>query len=235
MFDSLLYSTESQKTSNNTNRQLIENIILKTINTLDPGGSNSERYKKYFSELTDTQFESYMHGIKEGKIRLILYVPNLKLNLKLSNIFKAAKDIGLQLWERISLWDNTTQRYYLTPHSYPILMLPVRRLKQTLVSKISVPESDAKIDSFSGQVVKPDKGSSISSVEMQTILSKGLKMSISELIRVRGGDISSYSEFKSQLEETGTASLNDLSNESRARSSVILSVYLRSMHIDNNL
>jgi hypothetical protein len=103
------------------------------------------------------------------------------------------------------------------------------------MSKISVPNSDTKIDAFSGQVVKPDKGSSISSVEMQTILSKGLKVSIAELIRVRGGDISAYSHFRGQLEETGYASLNSIDNDSRARSSVILGTYFRAAHIDNNI
>jgi hypothetical protein len=176
-----------------------------------------------------------MEGMKEGRIKLILYVPNLKLNLKMKNIFEVSHDLNMELFERVRLWDSTTNRYYLTPQKYPILLLPVRRLKQYLMDKISVSESDTKIDSFTGQVVKPDKGSSISSVEMQTILSKGLKTSISELIRVRGGDLGAYAAFKSQLEEIGSVSLNEIPDDSRARSSVILSTYLKAMHIDNNL
>lgn len=235
MFKDLLPAIETTVTTRNNQRQLTEELISKTILTIDPSGTNSDRYIKYFSQLSDTQFTSYIQGISDGKIKLIIYVPNLKINLRMVNIFKAARDLGLKLFERIKLWDSTTKRYFLTPREYPVLMLPVRRLKQTLESKRSFPESDAKIDSFSGQVIKPDKGSSISSIEMQTILSKGLNTSVAELIRVRGGDLSSYSAFKSQLEDTGTASLNDLGEDSRARSSVILSVYLTSMHIDNNL
>ena len=235
MFEYLHPALEAGGVPQSKKRQVVQELILTTINTLDPSGANADRYKKQFSSWSDTQFNSYLEGIREGKIKLVLYVPNLKLNIKLVNIFKAAHDLGLKLFEKIRLWDSTTRRYYLTPQPYPVVMLPVRRLKQFLFSEMSVPDSDAKIDSFSGQVVKPDKGSSISAVEMQTILSKGLKTSIAELIRIRGGDINAYADFKSQLEDTGVVSLNDVTADSRARSSVILSTYLRSMHIDNNL
>jgi hypothetical protein len=235
MFDTLKSSVEASVAPHDAKRKAVEKLILSTISTLDHTGGNTKRYKDLFDKWSDTEFHSFMSGIRDGNIKLILYVPNMKLNLKLANIFKAAHDLNLKLFERLHLWDSTTQRYYLTPQEYPVLMLPVRRLKQFLMSKISVPNSDTKIDAFSGQVVKPDKGSSISSVEMQTILSKGLKVSIAELIRVRGGDISAYSHFRGQLEETGYASLNSIDNDSRARSSVILGTYFRAAHIDNNI
>ena len=219
----------------NVKRQKVEAFIIKHINILDPSGTNGKRYKDLFDSWSDIQFTSYMEGLRDGSMKIVLYAPNLKINLKQIDIFNCAESLGLKMFERIRLWDSTTNRYYLTPQEYPVLLLPVRRLKQYLMNKISVPESDTKIDAFSGQVVKPDKGSSISSVEMQTILSKGLKTSISELIRVRGGDLSAYASFKSQLEEIGSASLNDLPDDSRARSSVIASTYLTAMHIKNNL
>lgn len=216
-------------------RSAVQARIFEVISLLDPSGMNTKRYQAQFAKWSDRQFQSYMQGMRDGVIKLILYVPNLKLNLKMADIFKAAHAIDLALFERVRLWDSTTQRYYLTPQQYPILLLPVRRLKQFLMDKISVPESDIRIDAFSGQVIRPDKGSSISSVEMQTILSKGLKTSITELIRVRGGDIHAYATFKGQLEDTGSASLNVIDDDSRARSSVILSTYLTGAHIANNL
>ena len=235
MFEHLHPALEVDGVSQNKKRQAVQKLILNTIATLDHTGTNTDRYKKQFDQWSDAQFNSYVEGIREGRIKLVLYVPNLKINIKMANIFKAAHALGLVLFEKIRLWDSTTRRYFLTPQKYPVVMLPVRRLRQFLFHKMSVPDSDAKIDSFSGQVVKPDKGSSISSVEMQTILSKGLKTSISELIRVRGGDLNAYSEFKGHLEDTGAVSLNNIGEDSRARSSVILSTYLRGMHVDNNL
>lgn len=235
MFESLRPALEASGVSRDPKRQRVEALILETITTLDPSGANTKRYRTLFESWSDTQFRSFMVGMREGRIKLVLYVPNLKINLKLKDIFAAAHALDLTLFERLRLWDSTTQRYYVTPQEYPVLQLPVRRLKQYLMSKISVPESDTKIDAFSGQVTRPDKGASISAVEMQTILSKGLKTSISELIRIRGGDIAAYSEFKSQLIDTGAASMNMVSGDSRARSSVILGTYLRAAHVGNNL
>jgi hypothetical protein len=235
MFENLNSALEVSVAKPNPKRKQVQDFIITHINKLDPSGMNGKRYEEMFSKWSDTEFHSYMSGMREGVHKIVLYVPNLKINLKMKDIFEVSHDLGLELFEQLRLWDSTTKRYYLTPQKYPILLLPVRRLKQFLMDKISVPESDTKIDSFTGQVVKPDKGASISSVEMQTILSKGLKTSISELIRVRGGDLAAYASFKSQLEETGTASLNELPEDSRARSSVIMSTYLFSMHIDNNV
>jgi hypothetical protein len=235
MFESLRPALEAVDPVQAAKRQAAETLILTTLLTIEPGGTNAQRYRKLFASWSNTQFHSFMEGIRSGQIKLVLYVPNLKVNLQSANIFKAARDLDLKLFERIRLWDSTTQRYYLTPQEYPVLSLPVRRLKQFLMSKMSVPESDGKIDAFSGQVVKPDKGSSISSVEMQTILSKNLKVTISELIRVRGGDLPAYSTFRSQLEDIGSVSLNEIDTDSRARSSVILGVYFKSAHINNNI
>jgi len=235
MFAALQPAVEAGSKPRDSKRQSVEALILKTITMLEPSGTNTKRYKALFERWTDTQFNSYMVGMREGRIKLVLYVPNLKINLRMKDIFETAHTLDLKLFERIRLWDSTTQRYYLTPQEYPVLSLPVRRLKQHLMSKISVPENDVIIDAMSGQVTRPDKGSSISAVEMQTILSKGLTTSISELIRIRGGDISAYSEFKSQLIDNGSASMRTITEDSRARSSVILGVYLRAAHIGSNI
>lgn len=233
MTDTLDASLEAG--TSNPKRKQAEAFIINHVNIMDPGGSNGKRYRALFDSWSDMQFHTFMEGLRDKTMKIVLYVPNLKLNLQQKDLFKCADALGIKIFERVRLWDSTTNRYVLTPQEYPILRLPVRRLKQYLMDKISVAESDSKIDAFSGQVVRPDKGSSISSVECQTILSKGLKTSISELIRVRGGDLAAYASFKSQLEETGFASLNEVPADSRARSTVILATYLTAMHIQNNL
>ena len=217
-------------------RKLVEAHILKYIDMLEPSGTNTKLYEELFKSLNDNDFDQLMSDVRDKKRKLVvLYVPNMKINLKLANIFKVADEIGLEIFERINLIDEATGRKYLTPHKYMVVRLPVRRLKQLLMSKISIPEGDSKTDTFTGQVIAPDKGSSISAVESQVILSKGLTVSMMELLNVRGGNTEAYSNMKSQLQETGRASLNEIDTDSRVRSSVVLSTYLRSMLLDNNL
>lgn len=216
-------------------RKLIEAQILKTINTLDRTGLNDKRYKEFFAALDDAHFASWMELIKSGQDKIYLYAPNMIVNIDLDQAIKAADELGVKLFEKIKLWDPVTRRYYLTPYEYLVLQLPVRRLKQYLMSKISTPDSDKTINPLSGQVTKPDKGSSISMTEAQTLDSKGLHKSLIELIDVRGGNLDAYAQFKSQLEETGEVSMNDLDRSSRVISARTARVMLQSMHLDNNL
>ena len=217
-------------------RKQVEDYLLENMSVLDPSGTNTARLKNMFDKMSDKEFDDMMCSVRDGNDKLaVIYTPALKVYLRMENIFRVAKKIGLKIIEKLFLNDESTGRRYKTPHEYMVIRVPVRRLKQVIMDKISVPDSDTKVDTFTGQVVKPDKGSSISSIEAQTILSKNLTTSIYELTNVRGGNITQFANFKSQLQETGSASLSVLDPTARVKSSIILSVYLRCMLIDNNL
>lgn len=216
-------------------RKKIEDHLLDIILTTEPGGTNAERYKKMFAGMDDKAFDRYMQDIRDKKVRLDFVIPNFKVNVKMRDIYAAADKIGLKIGERIQFWDESSQRYYLTPKEYMVLLLPIRRVKQYLKDKMSVPDSDTKTDLLSGQVVKPDKGASLSFVEAQILISKGLDKSISELMSVRGGNSHAYAAFKGAISETGTVRLSDIETRSTVRSAVVASVYFRGMHLWNNL
>lgn len=215
-------------------RKKAEAHIHDVIKTLDPSGHNTERYKTFFASMDDKAFVEYFKMVKAKKARLELIVPNGIVNIRASDIHAAADKVGIKLLERLRLWDPVAERYYVTPNEYLVVKVPVRRVKQFLMNKISIPEGDSKTDLLSGQVIKPDKGSSISLTEMQTMLSKGLEKSVTELMTVRGGNLPLYAEYKSRLLETGTISLSELTTNSTVRSAIITSVYLKGMMIENN-
>lgn len=202
---------------------------------MDPSGKNTERYEDIFKKMNDGDFDTFMENIRDGKQKLFVYTPNMDNNLDIDNLLAASDALNLKLLDHLKLWDSSTQKHYTTANEYLVVTLPVRRLKQYLEEKISVPESDSKIDAYSGQVIKPDKGSSVSGVEMQTMVSKGLHNSIAELTNVRGGNIAAYSDFKAELEETGKASLQSAAENSRPRSAVVAGTYLTAMMLENNL
>lgn len=219
----------------NPKRKKIQDLILKVVSTIDPSNSNKERYEKLFKSMSDAQFSTYMKNIKDKKEQIYMYSPNLKNKITIDTLLAGAKIVGLTISDHLWLTDPVSGLKYKTPQKYVILKLPVRRVKQFLMDKMSVPTGDTKTDLLTGQVIKPDKGSAISLIEMQTIANKGLDKSILELIKVRGGDMNAYAEFKSQLEETGNANMSDISTDTTPRSVVIAGVYLKAMHIDNNL
>lgn len=216
-------------------RKFIEEWIIKYINKIEPSGANGDRYRKIFSKMNNTEFDGFMIDMRDRKRKMELYVPNMKITLRIANLKKVAKELDILLEEQLEIYDPATKRYIRTPHKYIVIYGPVRRTKQFLYDKISIPESDTTTDLLTGQVVKPDKGSTISLVELQIILDKNLVDSATELMRIRGGDIHAYATFKSSLEEKGSVSLSDIDASSRVRSSVIAGTYFYAMHIDNNI
>jgi hypothetical protein len=218
-----------------TNRKAAQDWFFNLLKSVDDTDVNVKFYEKKFGNMDDKMFDKYMKDLQDGKTKLYFYTPPKVVNINTAKVIAAAEKIGLKLFERLLLWDHVTKRYILTPQEYLVVDLPVRPQKQYLDDKISLPEGDTKISTTSGQVMKPDKGSSIAIVELQTILSKGLKSSAYELMRVRGGDIYAYANLKSQLEETGSATLDSIPDDSRARSNEILKAYFTGMHLGTNL
>ena len=91
------------------------------------------------------------------------------------------------------------------------------------------------MDALTGQVILDDRACHLSLDEIHGLSSKRLDKTLDELVKIRGGDVIAYGEFKRQLEESGEASAASIDPRTRARSGVIAHVLLQSMMIDNNL
>lgn len=215
-------------------RKKVEEYINKVMLTIEPGGVNAQRYKDIFSKMSDVEFDKFMKDIRDKKRQLVVYAPNLKVVLQTSDLFKACDLTGAVVFEKLVIHDKTTGMEYTTPNEFPILRLPIRRLKQFQMHKMSVPEGDKKIDALTGQLVKPDASAKFSFPEMQVMHGKGLDNTIIEFMKLRGGDIYAYSTMLQSLEETGEFSQKSLPNDSIARSVMTMDLILKSMLIDNN-
>ena len=227
-----LVSNESLSTNK---RQQIEEKILATMKIMEPGLTNYNRYEKMFKEMSDEQFDRFMNDLKDGKIKLTLLTPNLKVFIKQEDLLNAADSLGLELFEKLRFKDKSTGKYFWTPNKYLITKLPVRRTRQFLMHKLSIAENDKRIDALTGQVTSDDKASSISYPEAQLMYARGLNNCITEFMKVRGGDIHAFATFKQQLEETGSIRMESLDQNTIPRSAVVLSAVLKSMYFDNNL
>ena len=213
-------------------RKAAEATILATLTRMEPGGLNAERYRETFKGMSDKDFDAWMKSLRDKKKKLVLYAPNMKVALQRVDLLKAAKSLGVKLFERINLWDSSSKRRYLTPQEYLVLRLPVRRSRQMLLEKISIPESDRSVNQLTGQVRKPDKGSSLSMVEMKVLADKGLTKTVTELISVRGGNPEGYADFRTYLEDSGSVALKELDARHRPRSVHTLRAYMLGMGLD---
>jgi len=220
----------------NKKRAETQAYIMKVIQMVEPSGYNAKVYEEFFAEMDDAAFDKWMHALRDSRdAKLKLLVPPFKVVLSPGAAFKAAKFLGLEILERLRLWDPVGRRYCLTPEKYFLLKLPVRRLKQYLLDGLSVPDSDKRLNPLTDQVVKPDKGSAISFPQAQMIAEKGLTTTLQELMTIRGGDLEAYSRMVTEIETTGDSDTGVMHGTKGVKSVMTLRSFLNAMHLDSNL
>lgn len=232
-------SSEAQQTSAPSKiaqkKKKILDFICKLCDTMEPSGLNSKRYRQIIAQMNDKEFDQFMNYMKEGKWQLHLVAPNMIVNLQNEDLLKACDMIGLDLFQKVWMYDRATGRKFLTDNKYMFVKLPIRRQQQFLDEKISVPDNDRTIDGLTGQVTGDSRSCSITNPEIQILAARGLDKTLKELVNVRGGNIHGYSEFRRMLEENGEADLDMIDPNSRTRASVVGGKLLQSMMLDTNL
>ena len=219
------------------NRKKAEEYIFKYISKLDSSGHNLKLYKDKFKLMSNKDFDEMMTKIRNGEYVLPIFSPN-KGDVKLSSktAIKVAKELGHEFFERLWLTDNVTGETYLTPIKYLVVDLPLRRQQQLLIKKMSIPSVDMTMDALTNQVTGDSKGASLSFPELQVLAASGMHKSIEEMIKVRGGDITAYNQFRHSIINTGSGTLENAGKtEGRVKSTETLSNLLKGMHLDNNL
>jgi len=82
--------------------------------------------------------------------------------------------------------------------------------------------------------MKPDKGAKISLIETQILANKNLETSVLELLKIRGGDLDAYYQYKNKIEETGRTSVNEIDDNSVPKSVIVNQEFLYGAHLDFN-
>ena len=235
--EEIMIATEAKHTKdpNESLKQEIIDYLCDVLDTVEKEGTNSKRYRDFLENMSVEEFDQFISYLEKGDTQIHMYMPNVKTVLSQEAINKAAEKVGVLLEEKIWITDTVTGKKYLTPHKYVVLQLPIRRVSQFLLHKMAVPESDKKIDVLTGQVTASDRSSSITQVEIQSLFARDMKNTLIELVKVRGGDVNAYANFKQQIAETGEANLSGLETDTTARSVVMTSTLLKGMMIGNNL
>ena len=188
-------------------------------------------------QLTDGQFDAYMQRLYQGQAYLPYMAPILTdSGVTTERNLEIAEEIGHEFFQRLWLTDPATGQTHLTPVEYLVVDLPVKRLKQHLMDKISIPEDNRHIDDRSGQPTGDSKGAKLSYPELQVLHSQGLDQTIRELFKFRGGDEENFRRLDRDAIATGQPSMDAIEDpDSRTKASDVLGILLKAAHIDNNL
>lgn len=222
------------------NRKKAEEFILKYIKKFTKNEENVKLYKDLFKRLSDKEFEELMDKIEKGDYYLQVIVPHdeeYSKKIRLEDNFKLAKELGYDFFQHLFIGPiNENIPKVKTPHKLYHLLLPFRRMKQTIDKGVSVAEHDRKIDLATGQVVDESRSSRLSYPELQILLGMGLKDTVIELTRDRGGDLAAAKVLKNALMKFGEVSEELVSKYAQgALSNRTLKVYFNSMHIKINV
>jgi hypothetical protein len=219
------------------NRKAAEAVILEYVEKLLPGSENTKLYKDLFASMGDKQFDEFMGKLKSGEIRLAVIAPNLnEPKLDISRNLELAEELDHNFFERIWIDGGNEVPPYLSPQRYLVVDLPLRRQAQLLVKKISIPEDTRSVDDFTGQPTGKSKGSKISYPEMQIMMALNLPASLTEFLKLRGGDVKGFDAMNAAISETGGVSLAAIASlGTKVKSTQTLSTFLTCMHLENTL
>lgn len=219
------------------NRAKAEKEILDFMKMWPGGRHMVEPYRARFKRMSDKQFEELMEAFNTGDDYLRAVIPNSgDIKLTVEDNIKAAKAIGHSFFERCWLIDEQTGHEYLTNHKFFTTAMPLKNQIQLLFKKISVAKDNKSVDMLSGQVTGDSKGGGISKPEAQILYGLGLSESLKEPFKARGGDRTTQLAFDKSIHETGKADIDDaIGLGGKVQSRVMLSMWLKAQHIDNDL
>lgn len=225
-------------------RKQVTDFIVKAVDDIIPGfRDNGRLLREMLESLSDSEFDRYIRGfanpggVDPSKPRSIIpyYLPNLsKHRLNITRLMDLHEKIGRPSEQRLIMSDALTGMEYLTPHLYPVVVLPVRRQSQTYAKKSSIPSGRQPVDELTGQPIQTSKGASLTQPEIGSLAARQLDSTLYELLNVRGGNETARREFNQQLLNTGEARLDSLSGIGTIKSIDTMSIYLNGMHLGNN-
>jgi hypothetical protein len=220
------------------NRPAAEKELIDCIEAILPGSENKRIYLDIFKVMPDADFDQWITDLETGARHLALIAPELSgPSLSVERNLDLAEKWGHKFFERIWMDSQNGSPSYLSNDSYLIVDLPLKRQAQFLIKKISIPEDNRSIDTFTGQPTGKSKGSKISWPELQILAALGgFDETISEFFKFRGGDLSGFNAMNNMIANTGGVSLNAIGSlGTKVKAVQSLSTLLVSMHLTNTL
>ena len=215
-------------------RDKIITRVLQVLKTAEgKQGKNYNRYKKLLTEMSDKEFDVFMHKLKDKKEMLYLTTQNMTDNiLMFDNLVKAAHLVKFKE-EHLWITNKITGVRMKTPEKYLVMEVPVRVAQHYLMKKMSTPKDDKHVDLRTGQVTDKSRSLNLTQPEMLILAQRNMPQTLKELAKIRGGDIDAYSEFVRSANEVGSIDIEHMGDDSVARSALITRIYLKGMMVDS--
>lgn len=224
-----------------TKRGQIETLIYRTMNALDPSGSNTGKYKAMFSKMNDTAFSKWVTQFladPKANIRLDIEEFDKSKTLKYENVEKAAKQMNLDLYEYVYLphVSSNPQRPVRTRTPVLVGYLNIKTVQQLQTKKSTGVINDLDRDDLTGIAKGESKGGTFSGIENEILIGIGADNVLSEVCGVRGDNMVEYENMLEKISETGSCSLKDIKTNALDKPTLLKTdLFLKAMGIKTDI
>ena len=224
-----------------TKRGQIETLIYRTMNALDPSGSNTGKYKAMFSKMNDAAFSKWVTQFladPKANIRLDIEEFDKSKTLKYENVEKAAKQMNLDLYEYVYLphVSSNPQRPVRTRTPVLVGYLNIKTVQQLQTKKSTGVINDLDRDDLTGIAKGESKGGTFSGIENEILIGIGADNVLSEICGVRGDNMVEYENMLEKISETGSCSLKDIKTNALDKPTLLKTdLFLKAMGIKTDI
>ena len=220
-------------------RQKMETLIYSVFDALDNTHRNTDKYKSMFSNMTDTQFEKFFKELfTNPNSYLILTVVDYEIDLKLEDIEKAAKILGIPLMEKVAFPHYTmdNENVVVTKEPVPVGYCHVKRTQQTVAKKNGLSTTADIRSQLTGQVTGADKNGRESDLENAMLISLGMNDLLKELNGPRADDPHMKQQMYTAISNKGFVSLKDMESDTANKTTLnTVDVFLLGMGLNSDL
>lgn len=215
-------------------REEIEELLYKVLDTIDPTKTNSDYYRELFYNMNNNQFYHFW----ERRLPIRFHYDIFKIEPKMYDIVDAFKLIDVPLLEKINMPHIYKNKDGIPVQSNECLVLyiHIKRMKQMVAEKSHVALNVEKRDMKTGLLTGEDKGAKETDREFEALAANGLEYTIDEFSRFRADSMRSAAEANNIILSKGTLSEKDLTVEkSDSLAKNMMNVYLLGANIHSNL
>lgn len=219
-------------------RKEATDLIASVYDGLDKTHKNSAKFLAAVEKLSNSQFEVYVRSKRYLYLELEAFENEPDYATVEKVAFNVVGDEYCHFYDYVAFPDMSDDPDHptITTHKIFTGYLNMRRVQQLVNHKNHIPTSVDKIDAKTKQVSFESKAARISDVEQFAMICQNNKNILKEMFGPRGGDKVMQDQMERSISQSGTVSLNELTDNRLNKASMITAdVYLTSAGFETNM
>lgn len=218
----------------NKQREKAEELIYAVFDAADTTHTNSDYYKKLFSNMSDDDFYEFC----KRRLPFRFHTQVFKVEPKMYDIVDAFKVLNKPLLERVKLPYVYTNKdgEPIESEECLVIYIHLKRMKQMLTKKNHTSINIEKRDMKTGLLTSDDKGGKETDKEFESLATMGLDYTMDEFARPKADAMDAMAQMSNTILAKGYVSMEDLNitrNDSIGKN--LLNAYLIGAHLHSNL